>query len=266
MRRFTLPLVMLCAASLSSVSAAQALKHNIDRIELSRAPVEAALREIFQDKASFILSPEVKGQITATFNKIAAEKALLAVLRSAKATYRIEDGIYYIEPAVEVALPFSRPLSMEFKNADVRTAVKDVMMASRATYTIAPEVQGHVTLSLNGDGFADALDKILEQVGATYSMEGGVVNIRLKDQPTHPGLGENTSVSLDVSAADVNSALRVMLLGKPISYTISPEVQGTVTARFQSIRLEDALMKLLKQVNATYRVDGGVYQIVPLKK
>ena len=265
MRKFTLPLVLLCAASLSSVGAAQQLSHTLDKVELSQAPIEVALREIFQDKASFILSPEVKGEITASFNRVNAEKALSAVLRSAKATFRIEDGIYYIEPRGEIALPFSTPLTMEFKDMEVRTAIKNVMKASRATYTIAPDVQGMVSLSLKGEGFAEALDKILEQVGATYSMEGGVVNIRAKDR-SHIGAGNDTRVSLDVTSADLSSALRLMLMGKPISMVIDSEVDGKVTAKFDSIRLEDALEKLLKQVGATYRTDGGIYQIVPLKK
>jgi type II secretory pathway component GspD/PulD (secretin) len=265
MRRFILPLVLLGAASLSSVGAAQSLNHTLDKVELSRTPIEIALRKIFQDKVSFILSPEVNGDITASFNRISAEKALAAVLRSAKATYRFEDGIYYIEPAVEIALPFSTPLSMTFKDVEVRTAIKNVMKASRATYTIAPDVKGTVTLSLTGEGFTEALDKILEQVGATYSMEGGVVNIKAKERE-HAGTGNETRVSLDVTSADLSSALRLMLMGKPISMVIDSEVDGKVTAKFDSIRLEDALEKLLKQVGATYRSDGGVYQIVPLKK
>ncbi len=68
--------------------------------------------------------------------------------------------------------------------------------------------------------------------------------------------------SLELDQADVRDALRALFRNVGVSYSIAPEVQGFVTVSLKNVTFEAALQNVLRQVDATYRVEGGVYQII----
>jgi hypothetical protein len=67
--------------------------------------------------------------------------------------------------------------SLDYQQADVREAIRALFRTVNASYTIAPDVQGTITVSLKGVTFESALQNLTRQVDATYHIEGGVVNI-----------------------------------------------------------------------------------------
>ena len=73
--------------------------------------------------------------------------------------------------------------------------------------------------------------------------------------------GKNIS-SLDYESADVREALRALFKNVGVSYTIASDVQGLVTVHLRNVPFETALQQITRQVDATYRIEGGVYQIV----
>jgi len=75
-------------------------------------------------------------------------------------------------------------------------------------------------------------------------------------------VGQQIIPSLELDQADVREALRALFKNVGVSYSIAPEVQGAVTRSLRNVTFEAALQNVLKQVNATYRVEGGIYQIV----
>ena len=68
--------------------------------------------------------------------------------------------------------------------------------------------------------------------------------------------------SLEYEQADVREALKALFRTVGVSYAIAPEVQGTVTLSLKNVSFETALQNITRQVDATYRIEGGVYQIV----
>lgn len=68
--------------------------------------------------------------------------------------------------------------------------------------------------------------------------------------------------SLEFNDADVRDALRVLFKTVNVPYVINSDVQGTVTCSLTNVPFETALRNILSQVNATYRVEGGVYTIL----
>lgn len=68
--------------------------------------------------------------------------------------------------------------------------------------------------------------------------------------------------SLELDQADVREAIKILFRNVGVSYSIAPDVQGVVTVSLRNVPFETALQNILKQVNATYRVEGGVYQII----
>ena len=68
--------------------------------------------------------------------------------------------------------------------------------------------------------------------------------------------------SVEFHQTDVRKCLRVLFESAKISYSIAPDVQGTVTVSLKNVRFETMIESLLRQVDATYRVEGGVYEII----
>ena len=68
--------------------------------------------------------------------------------------------------------------------------------------------------------------------------------------------------SLELEQADVREALRALFKNVNVSYSIAPEVQGPITVSLKNVTFETALQNVLRQVDATYRVEAGVYEIV----
>lgn len=68
--------------------------------------------------------------------------------------------------------------------------------------------------------------------------------------------------SLELEQADVRDALRALFRNVSVNYSIAPEVQGTVTVSLKNVLFETALQQVLRQVDATYRINSGVYEIV----
>ena len=72
----------------------------------------------------------------------------------------------------------------------------------------------------------------------------------------------NGQINMDLEQVDVREALRALFKSMGTSYSVAPEVQGVVTVNLHNVPFETALQNVLKQVNATYRLVGGVYEIV----
>jgi type II secretory pathway component GspD/PulD (secretin) len=75
-------------------------------------------------------------------------------------------------------------------------------------------------------------------------------------------IGDKIIPSLEFSDADVRDALRALFKSVGANYNINSEVQGTVTVSLQNVPFDTALRNILSQVNATYKVEGGIYQII----
>lgn len=75
-------------------------------------------------------------------------------------------------------------------------------------------------------------------------------------------VGSTIIPSLEYQQADVREALRALFKNVGVSYSIAPEVQGAVTVSLKNVSFDTALQNVLRQVDATYRIEAGVYQIV----
>lgn len=76
------------------------------------------------------------------------------------------------------------------------------------------------------------------------------------------GGGEDKVVSIELNQADVRAGLKLLFDQTGANYTIDPAVQGTVTVKLKDVPFTTALRSILSQVKATYRITGGVYEIV----
>lgn len=80
--------------------------------------------------------------------------------------------------------------------------------------------------------------------------------------PQKPRSFQENIDAFDVSTVDVREALRELFRKVGTSYSIAPDVQGTVTLSVRNVTFENTLKYLMRQVNAGYRIEGGVVNIV----
>lgn len=74
-------------------------------------------------------------------------------------------------------------------------------------------------------------------------------------------VGEQRVIARAVNL-DVREAIRRLFKSVGVPCTIDPAVKGRITIRLQGASFEQALQTILIQVRATYRVEGGVFQII----
>ncbi|MBS1717808.1 MAG: secretin and TonB N-terminal domain-containing protein [Armatimonadetes bacterium] len=83
--------------------------------------------------------------------------------------------------------------ALDFDQADIRDAVRALFKnAGDLSFTIAPDVQGQITMSIKNKPFATVLESILSQADATYRIEGSTYVIIHRPQQTQI-VGESNS-------------------------------------------------------------------------
>ena len=124
--------------------------------------------------------------------------------------------------------------SVQFENADIRDALKVLFRPVGASYSVAPEVQGLVTANLTNVPFETALRNLLNQVNATYRIEGGIYNIIIKPtenpNPVNPidggATATRTNPIVKIRIRNADPALIIAILSNQISVTTPPEISG----------------------------------------
>jgi len=101
-------------------------------------------------------------------------------------------------------------------------------------------------------------EEVLKDVLAQGSAKLKIVRGQYLVQPLF-----ETISRIDCDQQPVRTVLRTVFRNAGVSYTVAPEIQGSVTFHVSNIPLTDALDYLLSQVHAGYRIEGGVFNIIP---
>ncbi|GIV06604.1 MAG: hypothetical protein KatS3mg016_2179 [Fimbriimonadales bacterium] len=90
--------------------------------------------------------------------------------------------------------PTQRRVTVKYEQADVRFVLKQLFDSVGVNYTLDPNVQGTVTVSLTDVPFTVALDNILRPLNLTYRVENGVyyVTVRQPEEAPLPPTTEST--------------------------------------------------------------------------
>ncbi|MFQ3611723.1 MAG: hypothetical protein SNJ72_09565 [Fimbriimonadales bacterium] len=70
-------------------------------------------------------------------------------------------------------------------------------------------------------------------------------------------------VTVKYDQADVRFVLKQLFENAGANYSLDPNVQGTVTVSLTDVPFTVALDAILRQLNLTYRLENGVYYILP---
>ena len=82
--------------------------------------------------------------------------------------------------------PTQRRVTVKYEQADVRFVLKQLFDSVGVSYTLDPNVQGTVTVSLTDVPFTVALDNILRPLNLTYRVENGVYYVTVRQPEEAP--------------------------------------------------------------------------------
>ena len=82
--------------------------------------------------------------------------------------------------------PTQRRVTVKYDQADVRFVLKQLFDSVGVSYTLDPNVQGTVTVSLTDVPFTVALDNILRPLNLTYRVENGVYFVTVRQPEEVP--------------------------------------------------------------------------------
>lgn len=272
------------ATLLSSVSIAMVPTYSLER----RAPVVPY-------EPSFVtesMAVQTKASATEPDHKSnQVHRKLNPKSKPAKASHVVHKPASVVVPKSIAAIrPVKAGASHELAldGIPAREGFRKLFQTYGKSFSMTSDVTGIVTLFAHDVTFEQALANLVGQVNATYKIEGGIYAISrmqarepfgrgrrfangnfLPGQRSEPAFqpgafasGNSGLMDLEMSQADVREALRAVFKRADVSYTISPDVQGVVTVSLRNVTLDVALLNVTRQVDATFRIEGGVYQVV----
>ena len=195
-----------------------------DHFTFKNTDVREAIRRIFKASGKYYsIAPEVHGSVTLDVQYAPYEAVLSLILRQVYASYRVESGVYVI---------FS---------------LDNQYVQRKAGYLKDAPAYGPVLPNKESSITQDARFLYVIRGTTLYKVQKSdlkVVKTGALDQ------------------VDIREALHELFSSVNASYTVDPQVQGSVTLDFKNVLFETALQQVLRQVGATYRIMDGTFQIV----
>jgi bla regulator protein BlaR1 len=201
----------------------------IPSVEIQQADVRDALRSLFREVGiSYAIAPEVTGKVTASLRNVTFQSALENILRQVDATYRIESGVYSIIRREGIRFGSDpNPVSFIVRDPNVSSGI-----TSDETYL--------------------------------YVIQGSrLFKVRKSDLRVvaHGNLEELPVFSLRLHRATAERAFALLTQRTGAQFSVAPDVRGTVTLDLRDVTFAEAFKRLLQEIGATYRIEGGTYHI-----
>ena len=166
--------------------------------------------------------------------------------------------------------PLDSRISCSFTNRDIKQAITAELGAASIPCRFESGITGKITFATSNEKLRDALQEILVLHGLTCRFEEGAVRI-LKSQS--PGgkykfsVASDGQISLECSGpVDARVVLEEYIKLVRSMYSVSLEidasVHGVISSGFKATQFETNLQRLLEPIGATYRISGGIYEIV----
>lgn len=274
-------LTALCLAALPAFAFVQ--QHNSGDIHRKPAMDAGAKRHTTnratQQPAKAVKATAKSKTVTKGKASAAAAKPALAKIRAGEwpaagvttVTWWTDPSMGNVSSQVEPGASPPQTTDLNIDNVPARAAFRELFKVFGRSFSISSDVTGLISLFAHKVTFEIALRNMLGQVGATAALVDGIYQItKHRGATSFPGFVEPPTIEISGSAndtqvrviqSDVRATLRELFKRVDVSYSISPDVQGTVTLDLRNVTLETALQNILRQVDATYRVELGVYEI-----
>ena len=279
----------------------------VPRVEFEGTDVREALRWLFRaGSVGGTIAPDVQGTITVSLRNVPWETALQNVTRQVEASYRVDHGFFEVvrredppstydsEARETIESRLRRRSTVEGWYATLRTQVATGRGAELRGRLSSEFETRNATRILRGE---DAVRRFIDDfrawpslrivkdddVGKQIPMEAVVVaydrpfapplvfrDVWRKDQDGVVRLASREETSLNpvrrFTDVPISEVLRAVSGDFYASWTIDPALDRRVTVDLTGLPFEAVLQKLVRQIGATYWIEGGVYHIVPSEK
>lgn len=273
-------------------------KHTLlPSVEFEGTDVREALRLLFR-KALIggTVAPEVRGPVTLSLRNVDWETALQNVTREVDATYRVRNGWVEVVPREDCVLPrppappspivgaydaLARAVAMgsgkglgklvdpafEWRNA---TAARSGEPARRALVettrmyrelrveSVDPKWKDHGSFEETIVAYRRPHAPALYFRDFWQESDGGLRLVAREETAAHGGTAQTRSFR----NVPLSQVLHAMFDDEPVSWKLGPALDCPVTIELGKETFETSLQRLTRDFGLTYRIEGGVYEIV----
>ncbi len=128
--------------------------------------------------------------------------------------------------AVAFAAEDNSPVSLDLKDADVKSAIESLFRGRSRNYSVSQDVSGIIpSLSISGVPFDQALKSLLKSAGLVYRVENNVYMISKKPETsTMPTVDPGAAAALDPGAVDTTTTVESVIDKVPLSNTGASQI------------------------------------------
>jgi type II secretory pathway component HofQ len=170
-------------------------------------------------------------------------------------------------PSTAVAEAELPPISLDLRDTSLRQALETMFNTINASYKIAPEVAGAVTVNINDMPFDRALELLLKTstIPLICTKENGVYSVRARNPVAASQPNSSLRLSLELKEATIKDALAGIFKQMNKQFSLPPTIEGKVTMTIKDQPLDKVVDLILGSATApyTYAVKNGIYEITP---
>lgn len=267
------------------IPASDSLK--IPVLDFKNTDIRDILRALgMQYSLNIYLEPEVTGNLSLYLVNISVRNAIDFVIKRGKFSYVVDRGIVKVfkeaspPPPAPQKAPVVFHLAQGLMDIDLKGAnAKDVakMFVDSAGINVVPDskVDKEITSHIKGMRPEKALKVVFESNGLDVSLSDGVYYVTPQTWGGAPDakggiqqqesrrlsltVGKDGKITLEVNNASLDQLIRSIAMQSGMNIIIYENISGTVTAKFDSISLDDVLRFLLENTKYTFWKDKSIY-------
>lgn len=157
-------------------------------------------------------------------------------------------------------------LTFDFRDTDVKDALRAIATTEKLSIVVDPQVTGRVTVRLLNIPLDVALADMLEQIGAEYRLERGVYRVSKKASTvsTEVIVVKDGKLSLDVANVEIKQVLQGIASQAGVNIVAAQGVNGPVSIHLKKLPLETGLDALCSSMGLLVgKTSAGLYRVFP---
>ncbi len=253
----------------------------IPLVDFNNQPIQDVLKLLSAPYGiNLFVDPALTAKITLRFTDIPLQKAIRFIIRENGYVFNVTNGIIQVTAPPPPSPPKGPEQILQVSNNSLTVDLKDVELDSvirwigeRAGRNIIPEkgLKTPVTAFFSNMEIDKAIKvlfginglELIEKDGVSYLIPaGGGFNQTSSEQTSrvkHFITVKDGKVSFNVNNASVGDIIKEIATQADIQVYMYVELAGTITARVDSITIDEAFESLLRNTTSTYWLSRNVY-------
>ena len=246
---------------------------------------DADLRDVFRSIAhehdlNLMVDNRIDRHVTVRLAELPVIEAIRFLCEENNLRLRRTGHIFHVDTVPEPPPPPPEPpsvsvrdslLSVDLDDDDLEEVMRLITKQSGANVLVRRGVRGTLTGTLQGLPIDQGLRTLVLSNGFSIRKKDGVYHIDRRDVAeasegssqarTFWVQAEDSLITLDVAGAQIADVLREVAAQTDVDLITYSVPEGEITARADSLTLDEAFGLLLKQTEITFRRDGDIYYI-----